>query len=473
MAVTPQPGLPIDFPSALRLANAGNLQVALAREQIRHAFSRVAAARVLWLPSIRGGMNYNHHNGAIQAVDGSQFNTSRDAIYGGLGGGVYGAGTPIVPGVYANFHLADAIFQPLAAQQFVAARQRAAVAATNDALLNVSLAYLELLRANQELAIAVEIRGNTQQLADVTEQYARTGEGLQADADRLQVELMQRKNDVLRGEEGCRVASARLAELLHLNPAVELAPIEPAVVAIDLVEQNVELPELVARGLSRRPELGENRSLVAEAVTRLRRERMAPLIPSVLLGTSYGAMGAGINGNLAPGAGRLDLDAIAYWELRNMGLGDQAARAGAGSNVRQAQVRQLALMDQVAREVTEAHAQSQARRQQIEIAQEGVAAAINSHRRNLARIEQAKGLPIEALQSLQALAFAQREYLRTLVDYDAAQFRLLRALGWPIRDTTGAKTAAGLSPTHPPLERIGDKSDTRTDSLFLQAARTK
>ena len=154
-----------------------------------------------------------------------------------------------------------------------------------------------------------------------------------------------------------------------------------------------------------------------------------------------------------------------------MGLGDHAARAGASSTVRQAQFRQLALMDQVAREVTEAHAQSQARRQQIEIAQAGVAAAINSHRRNLARIEQAKGLPIEALQSLKALAFAQREYLRTLVDYDTAQFRLLRALGWPVPETIGAQTAPGSAPTNQPHKRVGNQSGTKTDSLLLQAAR--
>lgn len=430
METAPERNMPIDLPTALRLANAENLQVALAREQIRQALANVQAAQALWLPSIRGGLNYNRHDGAIQAVDGRQFNTARGAFYGGLGAGVYGAGTPMIPGVYSNFHLADALFQPLAARQSASASRRAAAAATNDALLSVSLAYLELLRANQELAIAQEIQALVQKLADLTAQYARTGEGLQSDADRMQVELMHRKNDVLRGEEGCAVASARLAQLLHLDPTLTLQPVEPVVAPIDLAPADVPLQELVARGLSRRPELAESRLLVAEAVTRLRRERFAPLLPSVLLGTSYGAMTAGINRNMAPGFGRLDADAVAYWELRNLGFGERAARDSATSAMRQAQVRQLAVMDQVAREVTEASAQSQARRRQIAIAQEGVAAAVNSHERNLERIEAAKGLPIEALQSVQALASAQREYLRTIVDYDSAQFTLFRALGW-------------------------------------------
>ncbi|HVW37833.1 MAG TPA: TolC family protein [Pirellulales bacterium] len=428
-----QRNLPIDLPTALRLANAQNLQVALAREQIRQALARVEAAQVLWLPSIRGGLNYNRHDGAIQAVDGTQFNTSRAAFDAGLGAGIYGAGTPMIPGIYANFHLTDALFQPLAARQFAGARNRAAMAATNDALLEVSLAYLELLRAHEDLAISQGIHARVQTLTEITAHYARTGQGLQADADRLQTELMLRKNDVLRGEEACQVASARLAQLLHLDPTIFLEPIEPTIVPLDLTPPEIPLTELVAQGLSRRPELAESRLLVAEAVTRLRRERLAPLLPSVLLGTSYGAMSAGINTNMAPGAGRLDADAVAYWELRNLGLGDQAARDGASSMVRQAQVRQLAVMDQISREVTEASAQSQARRRQIGIAREGVQAAVESHQRNLDRIEAAKGLPIEALQSVQALANAQREYLRSLVDYDAAQFALYRALGWPVR----------------------------------------
>jgi len=446
--------LPIDLPTALRLANADNLQVALAREQIRQALAHVEQTRALWLPSIRGGANYNRHDGSIQAVPGNQFNTSRGAFYSGLGAGGYGVASPMIPGVYANFHLTDAIFQPLASRQFAAGRRRAATAATNDALLEVSLAYLELLRANQDLAIALRIRDDAQRIAEVTADYARTGQGLQADADRLRAELAIRRNDVLRSEEARSVASARLAQLLHIDPTVRLDPVEPTVVPIDLVPEQIELRELVAQGLSRRPELAECRFLVGEAVQLLRRERFAPLIPSVLVGGSYGAMSSGINGNLAAGAGRLDVDAVAYWEMRNLGLGEAAARHGAQSAVRQARLRQLAAMDLVSREITEAHAQSEARRLRIAIGREGVEAAANTYRSSLDRILDARGLPLEALQSIQALAQARREYLRTLIDYDAAQFTLYRAIGAPAGDSRqpassrGPQMGSSSSPTN-------------------------
>jgi outer membrane protein TolC len=95
-------------------------------------------------------------------------------------------------------------------------------------------------------------------------------------------------------------------------------------------------------------------------------------------------------------------------------------------------MQEVQTMDLVAREVVETYSQVQARQKQIAGAKEGIAAAHRSYERNLARIQNIQGLPIEVLQSIQALDAARREYLRAVVDYNTAQFRLHRALGWPI-----------------------------------------
>jgi outer membrane protein TolC len=92
----------------------------------------------------------------------------------------------------------------------------------------------------------------------------------------------------------------------------------------------------------------------------------------------------------------------------------------------------MAVLDQVAREVVEAHAQVYLRRPQMDIARIGVASATQSHQQNLKRAHEAQGLPIEALQSTQALLQVRRDYLRAVIDYNSAQFSLHRALGWPI-----------------------------------------
>ena len=241
-----------------------------------------------------------------------------------------------------------------------------------------------------------------------------------------------RRNAVAQAAAQTNVASAHLAELLHLEPTRLLAPQEPTIVQIELVSPTARVAQLVAEGLSSRPELVESRHLVEEAVRRLDREQYAPLLPSLLLDASQSGYGGGPDSLVTDFRGRFDFDATVYWELRNFGMGDAAARRAAHARLEQSRQLQIQLMDRVAREIVEAHAQAESLRGQIAVAQSGVRVASESYRRNLERIRGGQGLPLEVLQSLQALDQSCREYLRAVGDYDEWQFRLYRALGCPI-----------------------------------------
>lgn len=417
------------MPAVLEAVDRDNPRVGAARAQVVEAYAVWQRAGVLWLPSLRAGLNFNKHEGRIQDVLGSNVETSRGALYTGLGANTVGAGSPAIPGVYANFHLSDAIFQPRIAGHIVEARNANAQATANDFVLQAAQAYLELLRAAQDRAIAEEVVAHAEQLAKLTEAYAKTGEGLESDYDRARTELALRRNELLRSEEAERVASARLAQLLSLDPTVVLQPQEPAVVPINLIDSTSSANFLVAEALSSRPELQESRALVCEAVRRLQREKYAPLVPSVLLGVSYGEFGAGRGSNLDHFGDRFDGDAVVWWEVRNLGVGEEASQRQMSSRLQQARLQQVAVMDQIAREVVESHTQVTLRRKQIEIAEQTVEVARASYDRNLDRIKNAQGLPIEALQAMQALAQSQRDYLRAVTDYNMAQFALDRALG--------------------------------------------
>ncbi|MBL8815124.1 MAG: TolC family protein [Planctomyces sp.] len=420
----------LNLGNVLYLADAQNPNVAVARERINDAYARVERARTLWVPSLRAGMNYNHHEGAIQDVAGSVFNTTRSSFYGGMGANAVGAGSPAVPGIVAQFHLTDAIFQPKIAAHQVSARRFNATATRNNTLRDAAVAYLELVRAEHAQAISEEALKNTEKLTNLTRQYAESGQGLNSDYQRLEAELALRQEELITRREAVEVASARLAQVLHANPTVLIQSGEPNIIPLDIVKLDGGPAAYVATGLSRRPELAEQQHLVCEAVERLRREKYAPMVPSVLLGMSYGGQGGGLGSAITNTDDRWDADAGAYWEIRNLGYGEQAARKEMSSRQRQAQMQKVALMDGVAREVTEAHTQVTRRHERIELTQRGVEAAMKSYALNLERIENAQGLPIETLQSIQALANAQRAYLNAVVDYNIAQFELSRAIGW-------------------------------------------
>lgn len=417
----------------LQMAEAQNPQIRLARERINEAYARALRANALWLPSLRAGLNYNHHEGTIQDVAGTVFPTNRSAFYGGMGANAVGANSPGVPGVMAQFHFADAWFQPEIAEHQAGARRFGATATRNDTVRDASIAYLELARAEHAARIAQEAVVNTRRLLELTRNFAEIGQGLNSDYTRMQAELAIRLNDELAQQEAASVAAARLAQLLHANAGVTVVSGEPTIAPLDILNAEADAATYVTEGLMRRPELAEQKHLVCEAVQRMRRERFAPLVPSVLLGMSYGAMGGGLGSSIVNTGGRWDADAIAFWEVRNLGFGEQAARRETESQIRQAELRKVAMLDQVAREVVEAHARVGARRARIALAQDGIAAAEKSYQLNRERIENAQGLPIEVLQSIQALNVSRRTYLDAVTDYNIAQFQLCHATGALVR----------------------------------------
>ncbi len=82
---------------------------------------------------------------------------------------------------------------------------------------------------------------------------------------------------------------------------------------------------------------------------------------------------------------------------RELGFGEQAARREAQSRITQTRTKQIALMDQIAREIVESHAQAQSRWLQIQSAQEAVSAARDSFNRDWDRIENGQGIANRSL----------------------------------------------------------------------------
>ena len=371
---TPESVHPLDMSTALALVAGKNPQVAYSQARIREAYANLQAANVLWLPTIQTGVSYHRNEGNLQDSAGAILDVNRSSLQAGLGAGAVGAGTTTQPGIVAQFHLVDAIFQPKIAERNVWAQQHASDAVLNDQLLEAAVAYQELLRAYQLQAIANETVAGSEKLVGLTTDFAKAGQGTEADADRSQAELALRQNNVARSEEAVAVASARLAQVLSLSGADTIRPIENAVTPIDIVPVENSPQQSVATALANRPELKESHDLVALACERLNREKYAPLVPSMLLGASYGGFGGGVGDTVADFNDRTDFDAVAVWQIRNLGFGEQAARDSACARIQQARFREVQVMDQIAREVTEAQARVHARRNRI-----AVARAIGSH----------------------------------------------------------------------------------------------
>jgi outer membrane protein TolC len=440
---------PIDLGTALRLAGAENPELQNAKQRIGEvtAIRQLAAAQLL--PNLNLGTNYDLHRGPLQAANGNIIEVHRDALYVGLGANAVGAGTVNIPGLYYNMNVGEAWYGYLASKQRVVTAKNAATAVQYDVLLRVSLAYVELLRSEGRQAIAKKNREEGVVIAGLAFEHAQTGKGRKADADRAEVELKRRDAELTQAEGETLAASARLAQLLNLDPSVRLRPIDGWAVPAPLVPDPIPLPELLAIALMRRPELASRRSEVQGALYELSLAKALPFSPNVILGFSSGGFGGGsdlissppgfISGNgtvvtaprFSPLFGRSDLDAVVYWTFRNMGVGNVALFRAADSRVKQSRLRELETLNMVRAQVAESHGWVSARFLQIDAAEKAVRASQEAYSQDLIRIKGGQGLPLEVVDSMRLLARSRYDYLDSIIEYNRAQFQLWVALGQP------------------------------------------
>ncbi|HIF01612.1 MAG TPA: TolC family protein [Planctomycetes bacterium] len=430
--VAPPDAMLLNLPSALSMIGGDHPAVGFAQWKVQEAYANLDQAEVLWLPSIQTGFSFHRHDGNLQASDGSIVDVNRSSFQYGLGAGAVGAGTTPRPGISAQFHLADAIFQPDISRKTAWATCHAEKAVVNRQLRDVALAYLKMLDAHQQLRILQEVKDRTAAISKITDDFAGAGQGLQADADRMRTELRLIEGRIAAAHEQVDVTSARLAYALSVNPGQRIIPLDPTVVPIELVSTDMDEGSLITSGLSNRPELKELQALVAAACDRHRRQKYAPFIPSVLLGFSTGGFGGGLGNVINNVDNRYDFDAMVTWEIRNFGFGERSARRRSQAQVQQAMFRKLSLIDDVAREIAEAYTQVTHRRERMAVTQTSIRSAQDSYDRNLSRIREGEGLPIEVLQSVKALEASRRAYLDSVSAFNEAQFQLQWALGWQV-----------------------------------------
>jgi outer membrane protein TolC len=433
---------PIDLANALRLAGARALDIAVARQQIFAATADLTAARALWLPSLFYGPSWYRSDGQIQTVTGQVQTINRSALFLGgtaalantIQGPPPGTGIPSVNGMTATVRISDAVFIPMAARRDLTANQAGLRTATNDALLQIALAYFDLQGATGRLAIAREASANAEELSAITNSYAKLGLGLEADHRRALTEVKRRRRDAQLAGGQLLVASANLIRLLVLDPKIVMAPVEPPECIIHLIPDDIPLDDLVVQGLQNRPELAGAEALVQAAVVRRKQARLRPFTPSVFMTYAGGGLGGGANaffGNFGP---RGDAEVGLYWELQNLGFTDVAIMRRRAAELEISNLEKTRAQTQVGADIVAAFETRLAAARQIEDARETLVDAIESLRLNFVNIRQGAQLPratrpIEVLQPIQALAQGRLDYLDSVLNYNRAQFQLKRAIG--------------------------------------------
>jgi outer membrane protein TolC len=455
---------PISLATALRLSDARPLVVAAAQARVWVAEAQLTRAKLLWVPTLVFGIDYIRHDGGAPDFNkGIITKPSVNFFYAG-------------PGLSQYVNLTDAIFEPLAARQVLNSRHNDIQTAKNEALLQTADAYFKAhqYRGMYAGALYTVERGHL-----LVERVTQLSKDLipKVEIDRARNMLADLEQRAVMARQEWRVHSANLTQVLRLDPRAVVVPLEHDHSQITLIDPSRTLDEMMPVAMTNRPELASRQSLVQAAEVGVRREKMRPLLPIVMLGglssagefIQGGIFALGPNSSLNQWVGRDDVSVQLGWQLENFGLGNLARIKGQRGQESQALIELRKAQDMVVAEVTRAQARVQSAAARVAQADRALRTGIITFNGNLEGLQQTTRLgdvlvltyrPQEAVYSLEVLNVAFDEYFTTVAEYNRAQFELFHALGYPAREVALLRLPGEVVPVdteRPPyLPPVGD-----------------
>lgn len=418
----------VDLPTTLRLAGARNIDIQLAHEKLAEAQAAKEGAIERFFPWVAPGVTYNRHDNLIQNTEGVIEDVHKQS---------YAPGGTII----AQTDLGDAIFRSLAAHQLVKAAGHALDAQRQDSIVSAAQAYFDLVAAHSVADVAREALRISSDYQTQIEKAVSIGVAFKGDALRVKVQRQRDQIALQQAEEETHLAAARLAQILHLDPVVELRARDSQLLPLSLISATAPSGVLVAQALAARAETKQSAALVLAARETKNATVYGPLIPSLGGQAFIGGLGGGQNSQTGNFGESEDYAALARWRIGPGGLLDFGEIHAQQSRLRATQLTEEKVRDEIAQQVVTSRARLLSLADQLATARESLSDAQENLRLDQERKEFGVGVVLETIFAEQELTRARTDYLRTVADYNKVQYALLHALGRlsPPRSTSGGR----------------------------------
>ncbi|MGB7290810.1 MAG: TolC family protein [Thermodesulfobacteriota bacterium] len=412
--------LPIDLLTAIRIASSDNLDIAEARAQVLEAKGNSNAAFGGLIPVVSLFFGYGRTDGRVQG----SFGELRDVTFDTLN-----------PGIITSYILnpGESIYNAIAAHRNVDAVISDESAITQDVLLAVVEGYFDLVEAQGNVNVSEKAVSDAQNLVKIAEVLEKQGIGPGADVVRAKTDLASKEQSLINAQEGFREASADLALILKLDSSVTLFPSDTQIKQIRFVENLRMLDDLINGTLKEHPEIRSANKQADAAGAEVSGAWLGAFGPEVLLAAEIGGIGDRF-GNIGErgiyqGVIGLTISASSYGEIK-------ASRA----SLRRAEIRKAQERERLRAGVVKTHDQVLSAGEKIIPAREEQELAEESLKLSQVRFKRGLGLAVEVIQAEDAVAVARLNYIRSIINYNKAQVRLLNAIG----EITVEKLVAGM-----------------------------
>ena len=389
----------IDLTTLLRLAHARNLDIQIAKERLAEAQANQEGAIWQAFPWVSPGVDYRNHQGLIQDVGGNIIDVHKQS---------YALG----PTSNLQLDVGDTLYKNLITRQLTTAGQRI--------IMCQGRPYTNIARE------AVDISQRYQ-----TETHTAVGAGIAFKGDELRVQVQTGRNNLvlLQTQQNERAAAVRLAEVLHLDPTVNLVATNSDMAPLPIIRQPHDLGVLISQALFARPELGQTNALLRSAKHAADGTTVGPLLPTVSGHAFTGNFGGNAENVPTRSGGSEDYAVSLGWRVGPGGLFDVPRIKAAEARFRAAELTADKTRDGVIGEVVDAQTQVVSLRDQIDQAARALDAAAETLKLTEERKEFAVGNVLEAIQAEQDLTRARTDYANAVIDYNKAQYALSRAVG--------------------------------------------
>jgi outer membrane protein TolC len=405
------------LPTVLRLADAQNLDVQVARERVKEAMANRTSAVEQFIPWLAPGLTWHRRDGVAQA--------SPSGIIGNADFQSYQPGLALT----AQTNVGDAYYNALAAKQLVRASDEGLATQRQDAALQAAERYFDLAKAKalvsitrDALAISLEYQQQLHEAVGIGIAFRGDELRVQAQTERYQIVLRQALTQQ-------RMASVELGRVLHLDANVELVPQEAELVPLALIDTAASIESLLARAVRARPEVKQTEALLAASRASRNAAIYGPLMPSIGAQLFDGRLGGGPDS----GHGRVgpvrDYALGLNWRIGPGGLFDFGRIDATGAQLAARALGDVKLRDAIAADVVSAHTRIHALADQIALAERALATTSEVLRLTRARKQFGVGIVLEDIQAQQAVTQARSDYISAVADFDKAQYALNRAVG--------------------------------------------
>jgi outer membrane protein TolC len=407
---------PIDLPTTLQLAGAQNLDVRLARTAVEEARANYVIALERFLPAVTPSASYLRHAGRVQAVDGTILDVTKRSEASGVG-------------LSAQIPVGEAIFAALQSRQLLTAADAAATSRELDSTVLAAQQYFELVRARALVDVLEEGLRVSQNYHQQLQEAVRIGIIFKGDALRVETQARRLELDLARTKQQQRLAAARLVQTLHLDPLVEIVPIDTEPVPLALSDLSATPHALLQSALDNRPELAHSEATIAAANQQRRGVLLGPWLPTISLQT--------FKGDLHGGPGVVDMDAggtrdravLLNRRIGPGGLFDWGRIRASNAKLLMAQLSDEKLRDEISRQVIESYARVQSLFEQVRLAKSSTKSAAETLRMTRERKELGVGTVLEDIQAQQELIRARSDHVASVTELNQEQYALLRAIG--------------------------------------------